>query len=65
MSNTARTYVPSRSLWSIQDAEGEALGGLRTIEGGLDAQEVKASIELEATEQHRILRKIDYRIIPY
>jgi hypothetical protein len=62
--DTAREYVQQRRLWSIQDAEAEALGGLRTLEGGLDAEQVKDSIELDATEQSRILRKIDYRLIP-
>lgn len=50
--------------WSIQDAEANALGGLRTVEVGLDADAVKDTVELDAAEQKRILRKVDWRLIP-
>lgn len=50
--------------WSIQDADAEALDGLRTVEIGLAAEQVKDTIELDAAEQKRILRKVDWRLIP-
>lgn len=50
--------------WSIQDAEANALGGLRTVEVGLKAEDVKDTVELDAAEQARILRKVDWRLIP-
>lgn len=50
--------------WSVQDAEANALGGLRTVEVGLDADAVKDTVELDAAEQKRILRKVDWRLIP-
>lgn len=57
-------YHSHHRKWSIQDAEAAALGGLRTVELGLDAEQVKDTIELDAAEQKRILRKVDYRLIP-
>lgn len=57
-------YQSHHRKWSIQDAEAEALGGLRTVETGLDAEQVQDTIELDAAEQKRILRKVDYRLIP-
>lgn len=50
--------------WSIRHAEANALGGLRTVEIGLDAEEVKDLVELDEAEQKKILRKVDWRLIP-
>lgn len=50
--------------WSVQDAEAAALGGLRTVEVGLDVDDVKDTLELDAAEQKRILRKVDWNLIP-
>lgn len=50
--------------WSVQDAEAGALGGLRTVEVGLDAEDIKDTIELSEAEQKKILRKVDWHLIP-
>ena len=50
--------------WSIKAADAEALDGLRTVEVGLAAEDVKDTINLDAAEQKRILRKVDMRLIP-
>lgn len=50
--------------WSARDAEVEALGGLRTVEIGLDADQIRDTVELDAAEQKRILRKVDWRLVP-
>ena len=50
--------------WSVQDTEADAFGGLRTVEVGLDAEQVKDTLELDPAEQKRIIRKVDYRLIP-
>jgi len=50
--------------WSIQAADAEALDGLRTVEVGLTNEQVKDTVELDAAEQKRILRKVDMRLIP-
>jgi len=50
--------------WSIQDAEAEALGDLRTVEVGLAVEQIKDTVELDAAEQKRILSKVDWRLIP-
>lgn len=50
--------------WSLRDTEADTLGGLRTVEVGLDADQVKDLIELDEAEQKKILRKVDWRLIP-
>jgi len=60
----AADYHSHHRKWSIQDAEAEALGGLRTVELGLDAEQVRDTVDLDAAEEKRILRKVDYRLIP-
>lgn len=57
-------YQSHHRKWSAQDAEADALGGLRTVEVGLAVEEIKDTVELDAAEQKRILRKVDYRLIP-
>ncbi len=49
---------------SLSNLEIEALGGLRTVEIGLGADEVIETVEVEAAERKRILRKVDYRLVP-
>lgn len=56
-------HTPSRK-WSIQAADAEALDGLRTVEIGLEAEQIRDTIELDAAEQKRILRKVDWHLIP-
>lgn len=50
--------------WSVQDTEAGALGGLRTVEVGLDVDQIKDTIELSEAEQKKILRKVDWHLIP-
>lgn len=50
--------------WSVQDTEAEALGGLRTVEVGLGVDQIIDTIDLDAAERKRILRKVDMRLIP-
>jgi hypothetical protein len=50
-----------RSLSVSQDAK--ALG-LRTVDAGLAADEVVADKDFDHKERVRILRKIDYRLVP-
>lgn len=45
-----------------QDAK--ALGGLRTVDAGLSADEVIRNENFDRRERHRILRKVDYRLVP-
>lgn len=42
----------------------EAQKSLRTVEAGLSPQEVAAVTEVDPKEESRILRKIDYRLVP-
>ncbi len=42
----------------------ESLGGLRTVEVGLSAEQVIKNEEFDRKERTRILRKIDYRLVP-
>lgn len=50
--------------WSIRNSDAEALDHLRTVEVGLATEQVKDTIELDAAEQKRILRKVDWHLIP-
>ena len=50
--------------WSLQDTEAAALGGLRTVEVGLAAEQVLDTLDVDAAVRKRILRKVDYRLIP-
>lgn len=50
--------------WSLQNTEAEALGGLRTVEGGLAADQVADTLDIDEAEQKRILRKVDMRLVP-
>ena len=42
----------------------ESSGGLRTVEYGLSAEQVIKNEEYDRRERKRILRKIDYRLVP-
>lgn len=46
----------------LSELEIEAVDGLKTVEIGFSADQVIA--ELDPKEQKRILRKVDYRLIP-
>ena len=39
-------------------------GGLRTVEKGFKASAVLDTLELDAAERKRILRKVDFRLVP-
>lgn len=42
----------------------EAQKNLRTVEAGLDPEEVDAITNVDPKEEARILRKIDFRLVP-
>ena len=42
----------------------EAQKNLRTVEAGLDPHEVNAVLNVDPKEEARILRKIDFRLVP-
>lgn len=42
----------------------EAQKNLRTVEAGLDPEDVSALINVDPKEEARILRKIDFRLVP-
>ncbi len=46
----------------LSQHEIDTIGGLKTVEIGLSADEV--IVELDPAEQTRILRKVDYRLVP-
>lgn len=46
----------------LAPGEAAALAGLRTVELGLDADQV--DINIDPKEEARILRKVDYRLVP-
>jgi hypothetical protein len=46
----------------IAEAEIDGISGLRTVEVGLAPEQV--IVELDQKEQTRILRKVDYRLVP-
>ena len=49
---------------SLPSLEVEALNGLRTVEVGLVPEAIIDTVELETAETKRILRKVDYRLVP-
>lgn len=50
--------------WSLHETEAQALGELRTVEFGLSAAQIIETLNIDAAEQKRILRKVDWRLIP-
>lgn len=42
----------------------EAQKQLRTVEAGLSAEQVDAIINVDPKEEARILRKVDFRLVP-
>jgi hypothetical protein len=54
---------PSNDSGELNDKEaGRPAGGLMTVDQGIDEHEVVS--ELPLSEQKRILRKVDWRLIP-
>jgi hypothetical protein len=52
----------AKTVEGLSEHEIDTIGGLRTVEVGLSADQV--IVELDPAEQTRILRKVDYRLVP-
>lgn len=55
-------YASPKKGEGLTSLEIEALDGLRTVEVGLTAEQV--NLQIDDKERTRILRKVDYRLVP-